>query len=226
MIDTLHDVETPEGVSLQLRAAGPVVRALAWAIDAGIRLGTVWFGATLLAVLGTAGQGLVFIGMFVVYWLYPIAFEALADGRTIGKRVVGLKVVHASGAPVGWMPAIIRNLLRVVDMFPMLYGFGLASMLLDDRFRRLGDIVAGTLVIHDRPPRLRGGEIHAAPLAPPVLMQPEEQAVLQAFAERSRWLTEDRQTELADLLDGLTHARGPAGVEQLHRHASWIMGRR
>ncbi|WP_251279400.1 RDD family protein, partial [Enterobacter hormaechei] len=79
-----------------------------------------------LALLDTFGSGLGLVLMFLVYWAYPIVCEA-RWGRTLGKRALGLRVLARDGAPVGWMAAITRNLLRTVDMLPFGYALGLVS---------------------------------------------------------------------------------------------------
>ena len=147
MLDTLRDVETPEGVALHLRCAGVVPRALAWLLDLLVRLAGVAAVSTVLGLLGGAGVGVGLVVMFLVYWAYPVAFEVWRDGQTPGKRAFGLKVVSDNGTPVTWLPSVVRNLLRTVDMLPALYAFGAASSLLDPNGRRLGDQVAGTVVI-------------------------------------------------------------------------------
>ena len=93
-LDTLRQVETPEGVALVLRAAGAVPRALAWLIDLGVR-GTVYMsGATVLGLAGKTGVGAMLL-LFVLTWGYPILFEALWHGQTPGKRALGLRVLAA-----------------------------------------------------------------------------------------------------------------------------------
>lgn len=226
MLDTLREVETPEGVALALRAAGPVPRAVAWLVDLAVRLVVIWVLAIGLAVLGKTGQGLLLIAMFLVYWGYPIAFELLNHGQTLGKKVMGLRVIGDTGAPVGWIPSITRNLMRTVDMFPALYGFGLASTLIDRHARRLGDIVAGTLVVHvDQDARTRGAPA-VPPLMLPLPLQPEEQMALVSFAERAPLVTRERQEELAGLLVPLTGLPGAGGVQRLFGYANALLGRR
>ena len=85
---------------------------------------------------------------FALEWLYPVAFELSRWGATPGKRVMGLKVVMDSGLPITPAASFTRNLLRVADFLPMLYGFALASMLIRKDFKRLGDIAAATLVVY------------------------------------------------------------------------------
>src|SRR5690606_30945342 len=86
MLDTVREIHTPEGVALRLPAAGPVPRACAWLIDLGIRLGLVLLASMFLALLGRFGTGVYLVFVFVVIWAYPVAFEALWDGQTPGKR--------------------------------------------------------------------------------------------------------------------------------------------
>ncbi len=226
MLDTYREIVTPEGVALHLPAAGPVPRALAWAIDFAIRIAIVIVAGTVFGLLGRGGLGFHAVVLFLVYWFYPVAFEAMWDGRTPGKRALGLRVIAGNGAPVGWLAAFTRNLLRVVDMLPLGYAAGLVSSLLDPWGRRLGDMVAGTLVVHDVPAH----EPQAAPvnvaMAPPVSLRPHEQAALVAFAERGPRLTAARQSELADLAEPLTGARGTLAVTRLYGIANWLLGRR
>ena len=226
MLDTYREVVTPEGVALHLPAAGPVPRAVAWAIDLAIRLGILMLVGGGLALLGAVGQGLNLVVMFLVFWAYPIVFEALWNGQTPGKKALSLRVVAGDGAPVGWLAAITRNLLRTVDMLPFGYAAGLVASLADAHGRRLGDMVAGTLVVHDA---LEHEQVHApvgTVLAPSIALQPAEQVAVVAFGERAASLTPARQEELADIAGGLTGARGQAGVLRLFGMANWLLGRR
>lgn len=225
MLDTIRLVETPEGVALQLHPAGVMPRAAAWAVDLMIRVTATMLLLVLFGLLGQSGVGLSLLLMFAVYWLYPILFEVLRDGQTIGKRAIGLRVVHTNGTPVGWLASIVRNLMRTVDMLPVLYGFGALASLLDPQSRRLGDMVAGTLVIHAErapPPVL-------LPMVPAVwpeqVLTSEEKAAIVAFAERGPRLTPERQAELADLLLPLTQHRGGPAVQRLYGIASALLGR-
>lgn len=226
MLDTVREVETPEGVTLRLRLAGPVPRGLAWTVDFLIRaLGTL-IALTVLSAFGKAGMGTGLIVLFLAYWSYNVLFELLHGGQTIGKAVMNLRVLNDDGVPVGWLASIVRNLLRTVDMFPICYGFGLASMLIDRDFRRLGDIVAGTVVVHVSTSAAAAAMPDAAPAAPAVLLQPDEQGALQAFAERRERLTPERQVELAALLTPLTGLSGQEAVRRLFSYANWVVGRR
>ena len=226
MLDTSREVVTPEGVALHLPVAGPVPRAVAWTIDLAIRLGILMLVGTLLALLGAAGQGLYLIAMFLIFWAYPILFEVLWDGQTPGKKAMSLRVVNGDGAPLGWLPAITRNLLRTVDMLPFGYAAGLIACLADPHARRLGDMVAGTLVVHNERERDATAAPVNAVLAPSAGLQPAEQAAVVAFGERAPLLTSARQEELANIVEPLTGSRGQSGVLRLYGMANWLLGRR
>jgi len=222
-IDTLRQLETPEGIEIMLRLAGPVPRAAAFAIDLAIR--TVAYLVLLpLAALAGMGMGLLLLALFVLEWLYPVFFE-LRSGATPGKRAMHLTVVHADGTPVGPSASLLRNLLRAVDFLPVLYGVGLTAMLVDRDFRRLGDLAAGTLVIHrDDTPLISAPALALpahAPRAPPGSLDLRTQQAILAFAERSGELSPARQAELA-ALSGLTAAGDPDPAGTLLGIASWI----
>lgn len=227
MLDTRFSVETPEGVDLSLAVAGPAPRALAWAIDSFLRLIGYGVLAIFLAALGGAGQGIFLIVLFLGEWFYPVLFEVKGRGATPGKRALGLVVLHDDGTPVGWSAALIRNLLRFADFLPLAYGFGLASMLVDRRFRRLGDLAAGTLVVHREPREASLAQLRpVAALAPPVPLVPEEQRAIVDFARRRSSWTDDRAAELANAATPLTKATGSLGVARLEAMAAWFLGSR
>ena len=226
MLDTVREVHTPEGVALRLPAAGPVPRALAWLIDFGIRMGLLMAASMVLGALDEAGMGVYLLVLFVLFWLYPILCEGLFDGQTPGKRALDLRVVSSDGAPIGWLAACVRNLMRTVDMLPFGYACGLVSSLFDPWGRRLGDLVAGTMVVHV--PKTRRLPVMAADgvMAPVLPLRPEEQAAIVAFAERAPRLTPERQQELADIAAPATGAQGLDGVRRLAGIAHWLLGKR
>lgn len=230
MLDTIREVHTPEGVALRLPAAGPLPRALAWGIDAAIRGAVLLVGAMLFGLLGKSGLGLFLVLVFASLWVYPVLFEVLRQGQTPGKLSVGLRVIREDGAPIGWQASIVRNLMRTIDMLPLGYAVGLVTGLFDPAGRRLGDIVAGTLVIHaPAAPKKRIANAStttaASDPARGVLLMPYEQAAVVAFSERAASLTPERQEELAEIAGDLTGEPGSRGVARLHQIASYLLGR-
>lgn len=200
LLDTRYQVETPEGIDLILRPAGLVARALAFAIDLLIRGALLAVLFTVLALLGQFGMGLGTILLFLLTWWYMVLFEVLNQGRSPGKQLMGLRVIHDDGTPVGWAASLTRNLLRFVDMLPFAYTLGILSCLNHPAFKRLGDIAAGTLVVYrDAPasaPKLPAVEALHAPFS----MDLSEQRALLGFAERAEALSSARRLELAGIL--------------------------
>jgi uncharacterized RDD family membrane protein YckC len=153
-------IETPENVILTYRLAGPATRAFAYVIDLLIRMALVYV-AYLAMILGTAAGsmgvsiGLLLIVIFLVDWAYYGVCEGLFRGKTLGKHLFGLRVIQEQGYPVTLWGALLRNIVRAADSLPAFfvipfYGVGFISMLAAGRFRRLGDLVARTVVIEER----------------------------------------------------------------------------
>lgn len=226
MLDTTRSVETPEGVELGLRVAGPVVRAWAWAIDLGVRMGLYVVLAIPLAFFGGVGMGVYMVAIFFVEWFYPVVFEVTRDGSTPGKKQMGLRVLHDDGTPVSWGASMVRNLLRFADFLPVAYGFGLASMLVQSEFKRLGDLAAGTLVVYRIDDHLPVSIPEADPILPGVALALDEQRAILEFAERQKTWNPQRSAELATVARPLTGQVGYGGHAQLLGMANWLLGRR
>ena len=227
VLDTTRRVATPEGIELTLRLAGPVPRAIAWAIDLAIR-GAILFAVSMLAGwLGAAGMGVILLTAFFVEWLLPAWFEASWNGQTPGKRAMGIAVLNDDGTPLRWPGALTRNLLRAVDFLPLLYGVGLVAMLANRDFKRLGDLAAGTVVVYANDKVVIERNIpDAAPIVPPIPLDLEEQRALLELAERSSSLTQERFEELAELPRPLVGSvDGPRAAERLVGMANHIAGR-
>lgn len=225
-LDTHREVVTPEGVALHLPVAGPVPRALAWAIDFAIRVAVLIACSTVFTLLGAAGTGAMAVIAFAVFWFYPVVFEVAFDGRSPGKRALGLKVVADDGAPVGWRASFARNLMRTVDMLPFGYATGLVACLADPAARRLGDMVGRTLVVHLVQEQALVAAPAVVPMPAPVPLQADEQAAIVAFAERAPRLAAARRDELADLASPLVQAHAARAAERLYAIAAWLLGRR
>lgn len=200
-LDTRYHVETPEGIDLPLRPAGLMVRALAFAIDLGLRGLILGLMFIVLAFLGKLGAGLGSILLFVVSWWYMVLFEVLNQGRSPGKQWMGLRVVHDDGTPVGWSASLLRNLLRFVDMLPFGYFLGAISCLQHPSFKRLGDLAAGTLVIYREQSLTRPQLPDVPPRRAAFTLTLTEQRAILGFAERQGELSEARANELASILE-------------------------
>jgi uncharacterized RDD family membrane protein YckC len=223
VLDSIVSVETPEGVELDLRLAGPMPRILAWAIDTCVRISVYLLLASFLGTLGNFGIGILLITVFVLEWFYPVLFEIFWDGATPGKRALGVQVLHDDGTPVALSASMVRNLLRFVDFLPLLYGFGFVSMVLDHQFRRLGDLAAGTIVVYATREVARAARPDTTALAPGVVLTRAEQRAVMEFAERAPRLAPQRAQELAALAKPLTEQASDK-VEQLYGVANHLAG--
>lgn len=225
-LDSIRQVETPEGVGLELRLAGPIPRVLAFALDWMIRTMGVAVLAIPLAFLGEAGMGLTLLVMFLAEWFYPVVFELFWDGSTPGKKALGLQVLTDDGTPVTWSSSILRNLLRFADFLPFGYQIGLISMSASEGSQRLGDLAAGTVVVY----RDRAHKTHRLPSGPaervPLPLDVREQRAIVDFAERADTWGTDRSEELASLIPALAGKTPKRRVERLMNMARWLTGQR
>jgi uncharacterized RDD family membrane protein YckC len=225
-VDTVARIETPEHVGFEFRVAGPWRRGSAYLLDAiarvivivvagiAVELLAASIGRSLKDVL-QAQQALGLLLFFVIEWFYYVLFEWLWNGQTPGKRALGLRVVKDGGYPIGLQDALLRNLVRAADLMPPFlplgelfptYFVGVASSSADPRFRRLGDMVAGTIVIIDD--RDRGFLKAAVPVEPPptpaelAMIPPhpqlaiEERRTIEAFIRRFRTISPARREEI------------------------------
>ena len=226
MIDTLRPVSLPEGVEITLRLAGPVTRARAWFLDFALRLLLASSLPGIFQVFGKAGYGLAMVTSFAIWVLYPIVLEALW-GATPGKRLCNLVVVMSDGTPLTWPASALRNVMRFADMLPIGYAVGLASMMMDSQFRRLGDLAAGTVVVHREMATAAGQAPTGPAIAAPVALTPLEQRAILDYAERRRTWSDERAAELAEvaapLVDGL---RGEAASARITGIAAGLVQRR
>jgi uncharacterized RDD family membrane protein YckC len=223
-LDTVYLVETPEGIDLQAELAGPVPRILAYAIDISIRMVVVSILSIVLLAAGKAGGGILMLVTFLLEWFYPVFFEVYRKGQTIGKSSMGLVVVNDDLTPIRWGNSLIRNLLRAADFLPFAYLGGLLCMVTNPRFQRLGDIAAGTLVIYKHKQKDRAGLPECQAYPPPLPLELEDQIAIIGFAERARELSEDRQQELANILDNVTHKTQKDSIEYLRGSGNWLLG--
>lgn len=174
-----YEIRTPENVVFAFALAGVGARALAWLIDLAV-MAVLWAIAAGLAGglgmwLGGLAAALYFVLAFVVQWGYGTLAEWRWAGQTVGKRIVGLRVLSLAGMRITFLQSVVRNLIRVVDLLPALYLAGGVTALFDRHGRRLGDLAAGTVVVRER----------RAP-RPGAVVPSEDHAT--AFARESAWM--------------------------------------
>jgi uncharacterized RDD family membrane protein YckC len=159
-------IDTPEQIALELSIAGIGSRSLAIAIDTVLQVVLFLAGVLTLALvergmppglggltltrsLEPYGPAVIVLFLFCLYWGYFAFFEIIWKGQTPGKRVVRIRVIKASGRPINAYEAVGRNLVRVIDLVPGMYAVGITCMMLNRYSQRLGDFVAGTVVVHE-----------------------------------------------------------------------------
>ncbi len=210
-----------------MRAAGYPVRCVAFLIDAAIRYVIISGVAAALGYGGRVGTGVLLIIVFMVLWLYPVIFELMPGAATPGKRALGIQVMMANGLPLTPAGCLIRNLMRAVDMLPLLYGLAIVSMLLRRDARRLGDLAAGTLVVYRDRASPTGDFGAALPLQPSVPLTIRQQTAIAAFGWRVTRLTPERAEEIAVLAaDAVPGAKDSPVTARLVGIARWQHGQR
>jgi uncharacterized RDD family membrane protein YckC len=246
------DIEAPEHVTFEYELAGIGSRFIAGLIDHLI-LGLLWalivvlfvvLGVTSLQNVGVDeageptlnvfswGTALLLVALFLVTWGYNVFFEVTRGGQTPGKRAMKLRVVKDGGYAVGFLDSLLRNLLRVVDALPPLFAapsYGVAGvvMLLNRRTRRLGDYVAGTIVIKDRAgaqqlPRPQGT---AAQDRLATSLTREEYQIVKRFLSRLDELEPERAREVgAKLARPIMERAGRADEDPLNFLQSIVRG--
>ncbi len=222
---------TPEAVVLELETAGVASRLFSGVIDALAQLGLLMLLAIVVALgLSAAGgvsvqvhQAIVAILVFFVIFLYPLLSEMLSRGRTLGKAAMGLRVVTVEGAPIRFRHAALRSMGGLVDKWVPPGGLvGIFFVLATPTRQRIGDLLAGTVVIRDPnrtalpagiwfpvPP---GYEVYAASIDPTAFTV-DQYTIVRAFLIRIRELTPAARYAVAlDLADRVERT--------LHQHRS------
>jgi uncharacterized RDD family membrane protein YckC len=218
-----YTVDTPENIELAYDVAGIGSRFVAAIVDSliivvaqvlllylmGLGLGALDAGESVVVAVGAALS-------FLMLWGYYIVFELLWSGQSPGKRLAGLRVVREGGRPITFLAAAIRNLIRIIDFLPALYGVGVVVMFIDRRARRLGDLAAGTLVVKERPRLTLASLTAAAPEAPAEteltlanihLVDQRDYTLVQEFLSRRAALGPDVRRRLAAQIAGALQQR-------------------
>lgn len=172
-LDENLTIETPENITFAYQVAGIGSRFLAAIIDSfiifileivlAIAL-SISLDLTLDFLINSSSNNqswklaVISLSMFIVFWGYYIFFEIYWNGQSPGKRRTKLRVIRSDGTPITLTESLIRNIVRLVDFLPFNYAIGVVTMLLNSQSRRLGDLAAGTLVIHDPQEEINPGE--------------------------------------------------------------------
>jgi uncharacterized RDD family membrane protein YckC len=210
--------------------AGVGSRFLAFAFDTVIQLAVsvavgiiisltiAWEGIRSASRTGIWMVSLLFIFFFIVYFGYFALFEAIWNGQTPGKRVTRIRVIKESGRPISPPESLARNLMRLVDQLPIFYGVGIMSVLLSRRSKRLGDFVAGTIVVHERSLQdvrpLWQATAPARDVQPGSHnLSPEDLALIEAFLNRRESLPPDVRFRMANQIADRISAKLALPVE-------------
>jgi uncharacterized RDD family membrane protein YckC len=215
-LDDRLTISTPEGVDLTLTLAGVGSRFVSAMVDLLIQIGLI-VAISLLAGAVGAGVGagyaaaLIAILSFLVVFGYDVFFEVLQSGRTPGKRLNGLRVVRSAGEPITFVPSAIRNVLRIIDFLPGGYLTGIVAILATRRNQRLGDLVAGTIVVRERLGTIdRKPWAASRPIIPTDVpggltldlsaITPDEEAAVRRYLERRFEIDAEARTRIAQTL--------------------------
>lgn len=238
--DERVSLHAPEQIEVSYELAGLGSRFLAAVIDAAIFM-------TVMAVLAFAAwairsyvtgdpmvsafTGWIVFGAWILLGIaYHVYYELAAEGKTPGKRVTGLRVIATDGASVSFEQSAVRNILRIADWLPVLYGAGVASLLATAKNQRLGDLAASTMVVKERleekldevPLPDPGPTAPSVPLPPEVsddlmhivragvrTVTREEEKTIRRFLERRYDLAPDARRRLATRLADALRLRFP-----------------
>jgi len=233
MLDDELIVETPERVELRFILASVGNRFLAAAIDHIIQIlliivaALIFFwaaGWSRVSSLGVWAAALMILVFFAIYWGYFVLFETIWSGQTPGKRIMKLRVIREDGRPVRFFEVFVRNLLRLLIDFmpPPSYAVGVISIVFSSQSKRIGDFVAGTVVIKERSseaPSLeeitraleaelaRPGAAASGIKSDPVLLDPAEVRAIQTFLRRRFELSPSSRASLAVRIAGPVASR-------------------
>jgi uncharacterized RDD family membrane protein YckC len=202
---------TPENVEVTYELAGLASRIRAAALDSFLQLmalAVVWtiIGTVLsLPRTSTLQSWLIALGIlltFVILVGYFLVFETRLNGQTPGKQLTGTRVMKDAGFPIDLRAAVIRNLVRLIDLFPGIYAIGVTSAFFSSEYKRLGDYAAGTVVVRERPrsaPLLAppAEEVGAAAAPGPGLPRVDELHAIRHFLDRRADLTPEARAAYA-----------------------------
>lgn len=208
-------IETPEQTQLDFPLAGIGSRFLAIALDTLLQAAAIWVvGVVLIALAipfgvwfrsgGLWAMAIMIFVIFAIYVGYFAFFEALWNGQTPGKRWTHLRVIKDTGRPISAYDAILRNLLRTADWLPTLYAAGIITMIVSRENKRIGDLAAGTVVVHEKPLQAVNSiwhastaPVHLAALGSSAQLNMDELQLIETFLERRGSLEPDVRWSMA-----------------------------
>ena len=230
-IDGTISIVTPENITFRYSVAGPFQRATAFVIDFLIRIAIIIILLVLTVILqstiGDVGIGFFLLSNFILNWFYGAVFETYMNGQTPGKRLMGIRAVTVDGKPINAMQAVMRNLIRTADTYPLVtpamfgiefgdsaiyvspiiptFVMGLIVMSMNKRYQRIGDLVAGTMVIVDQRKATFGlidvrspQVLQIAAMVPATFRADQEMSqALAHFVDQRPRLSEARRREIA-----------------------------
>jgi uncharacterized RDD family membrane protein YckC len=215
-LDRSLDIQTPESVAFAHQLAGVGSRFLALACDLFVQvLALIAFFLILglaldrsnFAPRGGLGESLalavIIFVVFAVFFGYFIAFEALWNGQTPGKKLLGIRVVKDGGYPIDFAASLIRNVIRIAEQMLGFYALSAICTLISPENKRFGDYAAGTIVVREARIRLPASGVadsQAAPYAATALVSGEERELVHRFMERRSALSPQRRASLAATL--------------------------
>lgn len=211
-------IDTPEQIPLEFHLAGVGSRFLALGFDLLLQIAGWIVLGIILGIIFSGGMpetAAVWIWAIVIFlWFltnvgYFAIFESIWNGQTPGKRLVRIRVVKEDGRPIHVADAISRNLLRMIDQQPgLFYAVGITTVMFSKNYKRLGDYVAGTVVVHEKPleevaPTWQAVEAAMTQADPPAgvyngkLLTPQELQVIEAFLQRRYELSPEMRAQTA-----------------------------
>jgi uncharacterized RDD family membrane protein YckC len=222
-------IETPEQTSLEFQLAGIGSRALALALDTllqiaafavlGVIAGLVAYARFLPQIGKLWGFAILIFLVFLMQTGYYAFFETIWNGQTPGKRWCHLRVMMESGRSVDAQAAILRNLMRIVDALPTLYAIGIITSLISSKNKRIGDYVAGTVVVQEKPLEANRSLWEVSASQKPTTartpqLTPGQMQLLESFLDRRAALQDDvRRTMARQVAERLS--RGSSAAEEV-----------
>jgi uncharacterized RDD family membrane protein YckC len=224
LVDDRMTIATPEGVEVEMVLAGLGSRFLARLLDTLIQVACIIALAIVAGVASSAIGGFApaftVVGIFLVLWVYDVAFETLASGRTPGKRAAGIRVVGMRGEPVSFRASAVRNIVRLFELVFFFYLPAVIAILSTRRDQRLGDLAAGTVVARER----FGGRAQPAVTTWSAITVPPEAVAAWDVST----ITPDEVQTIRRFLDRRLelpwHIRGYLAYELVHRLAPKVTG--